>query len=307
MAMDPRTYRAQVEADYAKRSSRRRSSSTQRQPHGVRELVAALRDKTAKLGDRQGAVRELGSRNPLDKPSAMNALLHVLGDNLDNDSLRLHCLTVLQACAFQTVAFGRYSAQYTDALRAALSAKDARLRERAMDVLALRGDPYAQDLLINGLRDPATAAVPAAQAVRMLGYDTHGEHYEVLRNIAESKDQPELRNLALQALAADTSAAGTFASIAADRDDDPDARATSAVALKSLAPQRFSRLAQRVIADDDDDDSVRATMLTALTHSQSKPSGPVVAQAQRIVDSDAPSQELKAAAGTYLAHAVADR
>jgi len=307
MAMDPTTYRAQVEADYAKRSSRRRTSSTARQPLGVRELVTTLRDKKAKPGDRQGAVRELGTRNPLDKPSAMNALLHVLADNHDNDSLRLHCLTVLQASAFQTVPFGRYSAQYTDALRAALSAGDARLRERAMDALALRNDPYAQDLLITGLRDPATAAVPAAQAVRMLGYDTHGEHYEVLRDIAKFKDQPELRNLALQALAADTDAVSTFATIAADRDDDPDARATSAVALRSLAPQRFGRVAQQVIADDDDDDSVRATMLTALTNSQSKPSKPVVTQARRIVDSDAPSQELKAAAGTYLAQTAEDR
>jgi hypothetical protein len=176
-----------------------------------------------------------------------------------------------------------------------------------MDVLALRRDPYAQELLINGLRDPATAAVPPAQAVRMLGYDTHGEHYAVLRDIAEAKDQPELRNLALQALAADSDTASTFASIAADRDDDPDARATSAVALKSLSPQRFNRVAQQVIADDDDDDAVRATMLTALTHSQAKPSRPVVAQARRIVSSNAPSEELKAAAGSYLEHAVASR
>src|SRR5689334_9757101 len=117
MAMDPRTYRAQLEADYAKRSSRRGTASpTQRQTRGVRELVTSLRDKSAKLGDRQGAVRELGRRNPLEKSSAMNALLHVLGDNDDNDSLRLHCLTVLQACAFQTVGFSRYSPQYTDAL-----------------------------------------------------------------------------------------------------------------------------------------------------------------------------------------------
>jgi hypothetical protein len=306
MAMDPRTYRAQVEADYAKRSPRRRTASrTGQKASGVREVVATLRDKKAKLGDRQGAVREIGTRNPISKPSVMNALLRVLSDNDDNDSLRLHCLTVLAACAFQAATFSRYSADYTEALRAALDAKDPRLRERAMDALALRNDPYAQQLLIEGLRDPAAAAVPPAQAVRMLGYDTHGEHYAVLRDIAEAKDEPELRNLALQALAADSGSTSTFATIAADSDDDPEARATSAVALKSLAPQRFNKLAQQVIADDDENDAVRATMLTALTHSQNKPSRPVVAEARRIVDSDAPSEELKAAAGTYLDHAVA--
>jgi hypothetical protein len=300
--MDPRTYRAEVEADYAKRAKKAagsRATRAEQQPGGVREQVATLRDKSAKLGLRQAAARELGDSNPLAKPSAMKALLDVLGDNDDNASLRLHCLTVLQASTFQGTAFSRYSEQYTEALRAALSAKDERVREYAMDVLALRSDPYAQDLLIRGLEDPAAAAVSPVEAVRMLSYDTHGEHYEILREIAASKDEPDLRNLALQALAADSSSANTFASIAADRDDDPDARATSAAALKSLAPKRFTNVARQVIGDDDDDDAVRATMLTALTNTSLKASRPLVQEAQRIVKSDA-TEELRAAAGSYL-------
>lgn len=301
--MDPRTYRAEVEADYAKRAKKaaggRATPRAEQQPGGVREQVATLRDKSARLSHRQAAVRKLGDSNPLAKPSAMKALLQVLGDNDDNDSLRLHCLTVLQAATFQGAAFSRYSEQYTETLRAALSAKDERLREQAMDILALRSDPYAQNLLIRGLEDPAAAAVAPVQAVRMLGYDTHGEHSRILRDIALSKDAPDLRNLALQALASDSKAASTFASIAADRDDDPDARATSAAALKSLAPKRFTNVAQQVIADDDDDDAVRATMLTALANTSVKASRPIVQEAQRIAESDA-TEELRAAAGSYL-------
>lgn len=301
--MDPRTYRAEVEADYAKRAKKaagaRATSGAQQRPDGVREQVATLRDKSAKLSHRQAAVRRLGDSNPITKPSAMNALLGVLGDKDDNDSLRLHCLEVLQAATFQGAAFSRYSEQYTEALRTALSAKDERLREQAMDILAVRSDPYAQSLLIRGLEDPAVAAVSPVQAVRMLAYDTHGGHNKIFREIAASKDQPDLRNLALQALAADSSSANTFASIAADRDDDPDARATSAAALKSLAPKRFTNVARQVIGDDDDDDAVRATMLTALTNTSVKASQPLVQQAQRIVKSDA-TEELRAAAGSYL-------
>ena len=301
--MDPRTYRAEVEADDAKRAKKaagaRAAPRAEQQPGGVREQVATLRDKSAKLSHRQAALRRLGDSNPLTKPSAMSVLLRVLGDKDDNDSLRLHCLEVLQAATFQGAAFSRYSEQYIEALRAALSAKDERLREQAMDVLALRNDPYAQNLLIRGLEDPAAAAVSPVQAVRMLSYDTHGGHNKIFREIAASKDEPNLRNLALQALAADSGAASTFASIAADRDDDPDARATSAAALKSLAPKRFTTVARQVIADDDDDDAVRATMLTALTNSATKASQPLVQQAQRIVKSDA-TEELRAAAGSYL-------
>ena len=86
--MDPRTFRADTEASYAKRKSRRGASSASQQTGGVRELVATLRDTSAKLSHRQAAVRELGARNPVKTPSAMNALIKVLGDNNDNASLR---------------------------------------------------------------------------------------------------------------------------------------------------------------------------------------------------------------------------
>jgi hypothetical protein len=87
----------------------------------------------------------------------------------------------------------------------------------------------------------------------MLGYDMHGEYYPLLHDIVEGTRKPQVRRMALRPLAADSGAKDTFARIAADRDDDPVARSTSAVALQSLAPQEFDSLAKTILADDDDD------------------------------------------------------
>ena len=71
------------------------------------------------------------------------------------------------------------------------------LRELAMDILALDKDPFVQELLEQGLRNPDQASVAPESALRMLGYDAHAGHYELLQDIVSSSDKPKLRQMAL--------------------------------------------------------------------------------------------------------------
>ena len=59
--------------------------------------------------------------------------------------------------------------------------------------------------------------------------------------------------------------------IATDRGEDKYARATAAVALQSLAPKDFAKVARAVVLDDDDDDDVRASVISAITHGPTTP------------------------------------
>ncbi len=106
----------------------------------------------------------------------------------------------------------------------------------------------------------------------MLGYDVHAEHYPLLRDIVETSKQPTLRRAALRLLAADSGSRALMRRIATDRGEDKDARATAAVALQSLAPKDFDKVARSVVLDDDDDDDVRATVISAITHGPTTPS-----------------------------------
>jgi len=295
--MHPKDYRAQ----YAEGLDRDRAArSAEPASRGARELVKIIRDASADGADRLAAIREASSFDPLSKPSVIKAWLHVLSTPEEPADLRLAALTALQQCSVRTLDFRPYLADFTTALRAATGSDDQVLREQAMDILALYKDPYVQEMLADGLRNPQTAVVAPERALRMLGYDVHGEYYPLLHDIVDGSRKPQLRRMALRLLAADSGAKDTFARIAADRDDDPVARSTSAVALQSLAPQEFDNLAKTIVADDDDDDGVRATMLNALAHNPDDPDEPTLGVARAINASAERSPQLKAAARDYL-------
>jgi hypothetical protein len=296
--MHPKDYRTQYAEEVERVSASRAQQATG--DRGTRELVKIIRDTKAEPADRLDAVREASSFDPLSKPSVIKALLRVLSTPEEPDELRLAALTTLQQCSVQVAKFRPYMADFTAALRTATGSELAELREQAMDILALHFDPYVQQILVDGLRNPETAVIEPAKALRMLGYDVHAEHYELLHEIIDTSRQPQLRQMALRLLAADSGAKDTFARIAADRSDDPVARSTSAVALQALAPQEFDNLAKTVVADEDDNDDVRATMLTALAHNPDDADEPTIEVARKITASKKRSPQLKAAAREYL-------
>jgi hypothetical protein len=262
--MDVDDYRRSYEAEVssAARSRGRRRAAT---PPSTRQLAATIKDTGQRRAARLEAI-DAASPDAVDKPSVMKALLSVLTDAADDDAVRRAALSSLRENSFHAVEFRRYRADFQAALRSAATDDDRELREQALDVLALHGDDYAQRLLVDGLRDPQGALVEPQRALQMIGYDVHAEHYGLLRDIAETTKQRTLRRTALRLLAADSSAADLFARIAADKSEDPEARATSAIALASLAPNDFARVARDVVLDDDDDDRVRATVVNAIAH-----------------------------------------
>lgn len=280
---------------------------------GARELVATIKDPAVAVPDRVTAAREAAQGDPLARPTLINALLTVLGDPETPAEVRLAALVTLQQTSVRMAEFQPHQAEFTEALRGAMDSADRPLRERAMDVLALDRDPVVQGLLERGLRDPEQAKIAPEKALRMLGYDVHAGHYDLLNDFVARNDQPKLRQVALGLLAADSNAKKTFARIAADPTDDPAARATSAVALQSLDPKSFNRVANKVVADDSDDDAVRATMLTALAHDQAAPPAPPVGGrgrrarppamlevARNLSANKGSSAQLRAAARDYL-------
>ena len=229
------------------------------------EAEDAIGDRSRPAGERVAAI-VAASPGAAGRPELMDGLLGILRDPGEDAAVRLAALAALQENSFAVAEFGPWAAGWTEALRDIATDEDRALRARALDILALDGDEYAQRLLTDGLRDPKRALVPAAKALRMIGYDIHAEQYDLLRDLAANARQKAVRNQALRLLGADGSSKDMFARIAADRGEDATARATAAVALQGLAPDEFAALARDVVQDDDDDDRVRATVITALAH-----------------------------------------
>lgn len=293
-------YRRQFDAELEKSATRVGASARRG------EAVPTSADVLAELTNRRfGAKRridaiERAGPQAVRQPELMNALIELVGDPDEDVEVRRAASSMVQALSFKTVEFRSYASDYHAALRAAATDENLDLRSAALDILSLNRDPYAQQLLLEGLKTPSKAQVKPIQAVRMLGYDVHAEHYPVLREIVEKSKQPTLRREALRLLAADSSSRELMQSILTDKQEDKNTRATAAVALQSLAPKEFAEAAQAIVLDDDETSDIRATVISAIAHGPSEPSQDLTRKVLEIDAAPGGARQLNRAARQFV-------
>lgn len=290
-------YRAQLDAETERAAARSRATD-EVVVETATALTAEFTNRRYGAKRRTEAIGRAGAR-AVKRPRLMAALIRLVADADDNADVRRAAMSAVEAASFKSIDFRPYVADFNQALRTAATDDEASLRMAALDALALRKDAYAQQLLLAGLREPKRALVKPVQAVRMLGYDVHAEHYPVLRDIVETSKQPALRRAALQLLAADSGSRALMRRIATDRKEDKYARATAAIALQSLAPRDFAQVAKAVVLDDDDDDDVRASVISAITHGPTKPGRDVERKVRQIDAASGGTRQLNRAARDF--------
>lgn len=193
-------------------------------------------------------------------------LLAVLADKEADRERRLAALRELQALSFAAEQFQEHGRAYVAVLRAAATDRDARVRRAVLEVLAQRKDEYAQRTLIEGLEGKVKPLVPTRTALKLLAYDQHAAPRGLLRRLGSESSDPIVRRHALRQLTSDGSSKDVFHRIAGDPEEDPRLRRLGLVALQSLDPDGFRKLARRLAVDDDATDDLRAASLTALAN-----------------------------------------
>lgn len=206
---------------------------------------------------------ERSTESAVTSATAVPALLARLGDRDQERKMRLDALSKLQTLSFAVEQFRPSLPDYLELLRAVSTEPDRVLRARALEILALRRDEYAQRLLLDGLQGRATPLVPRRKALKLLGYDQHAAPRELLVELVDSSDAV-IRRRALRQLAADGESAPIFERIASDPEEDDKSRQIGLTALQSLQPEKFGELARRLAVDERVDDDLRAASLTAL-------------------------------------------
>jgi hypothetical protein len=226
--------------------------------------VAVLRDPGAEPRLQTEALAVIAV-NVEDRPELVNLLLERLADGSVPASLRGEFLDVLQQIAFRIVLFPAKRPDYLATLRSIVDDPDARLRRRAIGILAREKDEYVQRRLIEGLEQRARALVPPAKAIQFLGYDLHAEYFPLLRQIVERPPSRAAKREAVRLLAADPASSDLLTALLDDRREHPDIRRAAAVALQALAPDRFLERARRIVLAGEEDDQLRALSVSALT------------------------------------------
>jgi hypothetical protein len=245
-----------------------------------------------------------GLEGPASPPVAIAEEIAILGDQTRPSEARQAALRNVQTATFMGPGFDPYRARFREVLRAvATQDKDAALRTSALEILALNKDDQARKLLQDGFADPAKAIVPPAKALQLLGQDDHGVALPIAREVAgSSKFETAAKEEALRILSFDQNSEQLLAGILADKNQPEVLRTVSAAGLRTLNPQSFAQIAQKIVVDDAENDSVRASCLGALNHIAGYSTKPDAnfTDALLKLDLESASSNFRAAAKQYL-------
>ena len=211
------------------------------------------------------SARTLDAASP---PASIPKEISTFRDQSRPSETRLNALHNVQTAKFMGPGFDPYRASLREALReVATQDKDPAMRTSAIETLAFDKDDQARKLLQDGFTDPSRAIVPPAKALQLLGQDDHGVALPIAREVASSNQfGTDAKEEALRILSFDHNSEGLLAGILSDKAQPEVLRTVSAAGLRTLNPQNFAQIAQKIVVDDAENDSVRASCLGALNH-----------------------------------------
>ncbi|MEO7318328.1 MAG: hypothetical protein ABIZ56_05010 [Chthoniobacteraceae bacterium] len=195
----------------------------------------------------------------------LQAMLALLRDTDEPSMVRLAALQSVQAASFSVLAFESCRGDYIASLRKVAEDPNPELRQRVLGLLAREKDGFAEQKLLEGLRNPEKALLPPEKALQLLSYNVHTEAYSLARDIVKEPPNQVARREALRLLAADATAAPLFEKLLRDKNELREIRQIAASALHALAPEKLLMNAREIILDKSDYDDIKATSLTALT------------------------------------------
>jgi len=288
--MEVADYRKRYEAELAKAS-----------PPPKRPGTAAGRAGAASAAARAKAIAVA----PLDEEGIAEqvaALLATLRNQEEPLTVRMAALQALAALDFLGPRFTPFRADYKEALREVATDAKSELRESALELLAIEKDPFAQTLLVDGLKQPKQALVSEARAIQFLGYDDHAEFIPLVRQVFK-RAKGVAREEALRVLGTDPQSEKLFARLLKDKSETRNIRRISVSGLQSLNPEAFEKAARTIVADESDDNDIRATSLAALAYgreAREKPADPKLVSTVEKIGETTRSPALRSAARRFM-------
>jgi hypothetical protein len=235
--MSTKEYRKQIEQSIANvLGGRAKSTDSQMNQEQLRSMAV---NKKAAAKTR---VETLGRLMRLEGPDITpETALGRLADPKESPVVRLAALRLLQHKQFFSSVAAEWRPAYIEALRTALD--EPKLRVAALEILSALKDRQTQGLLLEGIRKPKQALVPADHALRLLSADIHADVLDVARSLANDQQSRKNKPVFLQALrilASDPTSVGRLEEVLANNSHSIDARRLAATALSHLSPESLN-------------------------------------------------------------------
>lgn len=201
-----------------------------------------------------------------DEESFLEKLTLMLNDQSLSSSVREAAFKGLQTNSFSSLTFQSRRPVYLAALRTLVDDKNDRLRESAIEYLAMNRDEYVQRRLVEGLENPRKKITKSELAIQYLAYDLHADHYPILRKLAKKPPNKKTRMEALRNLSADAASIPLLSKILEDKEEDAEVRHLCGVALQRLDSEKFSKIASKIIKANGEHEELKIALVNTKLH-----------------------------------------
>ena len=234
-------------------------------PASAETALSIVSDPKANDGLRAAVLEKISAFFGKDE-SFLQRVTRIVSDQGAPDKLRLAALRCLQMNSFSSPMFLARRPAYIAALRSLIEDGNDKIRETAIEHLALNRDEYVQRRLIEGLENPKKKITKPELAVQYLAYDLHADHFPLLRKLASKPPNKKTRMEALRNLGADTESVDLLKSTFADKAEDAELRHLCGVALQRLDPGEFDKAADKIMRARTEHSELKAAILNTKMH-----------------------------------------
>lgn len=196
-------------------------------------------------------------------PAVVTEVLRLATSRETAAPLRAIAVKVLTDLSFSSLTMQERSAEMLPALRTIAQDPDPELRRTALSILAAHADDFAQQRLIECVRNPAAGPLPRVECIRLLGFRLHGDAYPVLHQVALSDADEAARIEAVRLLGGYSEARPALIGFLDSRHSE-DLRMAALGTLYANDPAGFPALAIAVVRDERASDALRLYAIQAV-------------------------------------------
>lgn len=190
--------------------------------------------------------------------------IRLIGNAKEVEAIRIAALDAFLRATFSLRQMADWRPLYIETFRRIAETETNEVASRALRVLAQENDDWALAKIQEGLRKPSEAVVAPLQAVQQLAKDDHGDHFDLLRDLAQKNRSRKVREEAIRGLSADPSSTQLLSGLAENGAEPTSVRQAALVSLRHLNPEEHFRVAAAIVENPKEDDELRATCLTTL-------------------------------------------
>ncbi|MEM6268705.1 MAG: hypothetical protein AAF998_04670 [Bacteroidota bacterium] len=198
-------------------------------------------------------------------------VVDLLGDVEQSPTLRRASMKAVSLAAVAAPAMIQDAEKTFDVLRTVAQDKDLTIRRGALRILCAFGDDYAQQLLIDGLKEENADLLPDYEAVNLIGLDSHTDYYPDLLKIMQSTKDSRTRLACVNILGPYSEAQPVILGYLNDANADLILRRAALVSTQANQPASFSEITAGLVGDDSAPDALRIMAIQTVMYQRRSP------------------------------------